>query len=321
MSLLMKTNQSTLRISRVNESQFSFEFSDDVPQRLDRFLVDCLPDYSRARIQSFIKSGHVSINQKTANKSGATLQKGMIICVEIPPSIPSQLEPENIPLNIIFENDDLIALDKPSGMVVHPAAGHHKGTLVHAALAHTSDFRGVGGIQRPGIVHRLDKDTSGVIILAKNDRTHQLLSKQFRNRVVKKTYLALVDGHPPTATGRIEAAIGRDPKNRKRMAVTPNHKGRTAISNFRTLQRFAEHTFLEVKPLTGRTHQIRVHMAFIKCPIVGDKVYGRRNPSLPLNRHFLHSYKLVIWIPGDDSPHTFEAKLPVDLQSTLDLIS
>ena len=159
----------------MNEPQVIFKYSSDEPQRLDKYLVACLPEFSRARIQKFIKAGHVLINQKPAHKAGQTLEKGMEVSVDIPPTVPSQLVPEDIPLDIIFENDDLIVIDKPAGMVVHPAAGHTTGTLVHAALAHASELEGVGGVQRPGIVHRLDKDTSGIILLAKNDQTHQYL--------------------------------------------------------------------------------------------------------------------------------------------------
>ena len=305
----------------MSEYPIIFEYPYDEPQRLDKFLVACLPDFSRARLQQFIKAGHVLINRKTAHKAGQIIIKGMSVSVIIPPSAPSQLVPEDIPLDIVFENDDLIVVDKPAGMVVHPAAGHTSGTLVHAALAHTSTLEGVGGVQRPGIVHRLDKDTSGIILLAKNDQAHQYLSEQFRDRVVEKEYLALVDGQPPTITGRVEAAIGRDTNQRKRMAVTSDHKGRAAISEYHTLQRFTEHTLLNVHPLTGRTHQIRVHLAFLQCPIVGDTIYGRRKPTLPIKRHFLHARRLTIKIPGEVTPHRFEAELPDDLKKLLDLLT
>ncbi|MFN2233651.1 MAG: RluA family pseudouridine synthase, partial [Anaerolineales bacterium] len=293
----------------------------DEPQRLDKFLVDYLEEFSRARIQQFIKSGLILIDQKPARKSGQTLEKGMEISVGIPPIAPSELVPENIPLDIIYENDDLMVINKPAGMVVHPSVGHKSGTLVHAALAHASELEGVGGVHRPGIVHRLDKDTSGIILLAKNDQTHQFLTDQFRNRQVKKVYVALVDGHPPTPDGKVDAAIGRDPNHRKRMTVTSENKGRVAVSEYHTIQHYAEHALLEVQPLTGRTHQIRVHLAFLQCPIVGDTIYGRRKPSLPINRHFLHAYKLTITIPGEDVPHLFTAELPGELTKIIDLIS
>jgi 23S rRNA pseudouridine1911/1915/1917 synthase len=301
----------------VNERLITFEYQENNPQRLDKFLVDCLPDFSRSRLQRLIKQEHVLVDGKPARKAGQMLEEGTVLTVSIPPSVPSELKPEDIPLNIIFENDDVIVVNKPAGMVVHPAAGHSSGTLVHAALAHAPGMEGVGGVQRPGIVHRLDKDTSGVILLAKNDHTHHYLQDQFRDRLVKKVYVALVDGHPPTAKGRVDAAIGRDTTQRKRMTVTPDHKGRKAISDYRTLESFPKHTLIEVKPLTGRTHQIRVHMAFLECPVAGDTVYGRRKPTLSLKRHFLHAQQITIKIPGEETPRTFEAALPQELQETL----
>jgi len=302
----------------VNERLVTFIFQERKPQRLDKFLVDNLPEFSRARLQHFIKDENVFIDGKTARKAGQALENGMTVTVKIPPTAPSDLQPENIPLDVIFENEDIIVVNKPAGMVVHPAAGHSTGTLVHAALAHAPEMEGIGGILRPGIVHRLDKNTSGIILLAKNDRTHQFLQAQFRDRTVKKVYLALVDGHPPTSTGRVEAAIGRDTTQRKRMRVTPDHKGRSAISEYQTLKRFKNHSLLEVHPLTGRTHQIRVHMAFLECPIVGDTVYGRRKPTLALKRHFLHAQRILIQLPDEADSRTFEAALPEELQIILE---
>jgi 23S rRNA pseudouridine1911/1915/1917 synthase len=202
-------------------------------------------------------------------------------------------------------------------MVVHPSAGHATGTLVHAALAYAPKVKGVGGVKRPGIVHRLDKDTSGLIVLAKNDRSHQWLQNQFKDRQVKKIYLALVDGKPPTPKGRIEAAIGRDSTHRKKMAVTPPHKGREAISIYKTVRNFDQHSLLEINPLTGRTHQIRVHLAFIGCPVAGDAVYGRRHSTIPLKRHFLHAFRLTFVIPGEAIARVFEAPLPLELTGIL----
>jgi 23S rRNA pseudouridine1911/1915/1917 synthase len=313
----MKKLYSASRKSRVSDRLVTFEYQKTKSQRLDKFLVNCLPEYSRSRLQNLIKDEHVLINGKPARKAGQPVESGMIVTVNIPPIASSKLQPEDISLDIIFENDDLMVVNKPAGMVVHPAAGHDSGTLVHAALAHAPKMEGIGGVQRPGIVHRLDKNTSGVIILAKNDRAHQFLQDQFRERTVNKTYLALVDGSPPTSTGRVEAAIGRDTTQRKRMTVTPDHKGRQAISNYRTLERFPHHSLLEVHPLTGRTHQIRVHMAFLKCPIVGDTIYGRRKTTIPINRHFLHAQRLGIVIPGENETRSFIANLPGELEDIL----
>ncbi|WKZ41942.1 MAG: RluA family pseudouridine synthase [Anaerolineales bacterium] len=295
-----------------------FTFEGGKAERLDKFLVTCLPEFSRARLQGLIADGFVSVNGVLAKKSGQMLEPGGEIEVRIPPPVPSGLTGEDIPLDIIFENDDLIVVNKPAGMVVHPAAGHASGTLVNAVLGYDPDLEGIGGEERPGLVHRLDKETSGLIILAKNERAHNWLQDQFRLRTVEKTYLALVDGKPPTPAGRVEAAIGRDQKQRKKMAVVSPGKGREAVSEYKTLEAFKEHTLLEFHPLTGRTHQIRLHCAFLGCPIVGDSIYGRRNPSVNIDRHFLHAYRLKILLPDEKEPRTFEAELPDELKNALE---
>ncbi|MGE5222615.1 MAG: RluA family pseudouridine synthase [Omnitrophica WOR_2 bacterium] len=301
----------------MNDGQVEFIFQSNEPMRLDKFLVSCLPEFSRSRIQALIKDGQVSVNGITARKTGQVVEPPAAVKVNVPPPQPAGLAPEDIPLDIIFENKDLMVINKPAGMVVHPAAGHSRGTLVHAALAHAPEMEGIGGEQRPGIVHRLDKDTSGLILLAKNDFTHRRLVEQFKDRQVKKIYLALVDGHPPTPTGRIEAPIGRSPANRQMMAVVPEHKGRQAITEYRSLETFSQHTYLEVHPLTGRTHQIRVHMAFLGCPVVGDRIYGKHKSSLPIHRQFLHAARLSLYLPGESNARTFEAPLPDELENIL----
>jgi 23S rRNA pseudouridine1911/1915/1917 synthase len=304
----------------VNDRVVELTFDQEKPQRLDKFLVEQLPEFSRSRLQSLIKDGRVTVDGVIASKSGQSLDHESQIVVEIPPPQPAELVAEAIDLDIIFENDDLLVVNKPAGMVVHPSAGHQSGTLVHAALAHAADIEGVGGIQRPGVVHRLDKDTSGLILMAKNDATHQWLQNQFSSRQVEKFYVALVDGAPPTSRGRVEAAVGRDPNNRKKMAVVPPGYGRAAVTEYLTVQKYPEHTLLEVHPLTGRTHQIRVHLAFLECPVVGDRVYGRRHASLPVDRQFLHAAKLRIRLPGETQFSEFEAPLPEDLTNTLDVL-
>jgi 23S rRNA pseudouridine1911/1915/1917 synthase len=203
-------------------------------------------------------------------------------------------------------------------MVVHPGAGHASGTIVNAALAHSPEMEGIGGEGRPGIVHRLDKDTSGILLLAKNDFTHRLLQEQFKQREIHKVYIALVDGRPPTLEGIIEGAIGRDPHHRKQMAVMHNDRGRDATSRYLTLKEFSNHTLLEIHPVTGRTHQIRLHLAFIGCPITGDRVYGYKKPSLDISRHFLHAEKITLQLPRTKLLRTFEAPLPGDLNLILD---
>lgn len=295
-------------------------------ERLDKYLVTCLPEFSRSRIAGLVEAGCVTVNGKTAKKAGHSIDDGDEIEVRVPATQSVGLVAEDIPLDIIFENDELIVVNKPAGMVVHPAAGHAGGTLVNAVLGHEPDMEGIGGEERPGLVHRLDKDTSGVIVLAKNERAHRWLQDQFRDRKVEKIYLALVDGKPPTPTGRVEAPIGRDPNHRKKMAILPGGNtnrpgagGREAVSEYRTLETFPKHTLLEFHPHTGRTHQIRLHCAFLGCPIVSDPIYGHRHSSLPeLKRHFLHASKLSITIPGQKQSQIFEAPLPDDLQRVLE---
>lgn len=296
----------------------AFVYEGPGEERLDKVLVQKLPEFSRARLQSLIKDGKVSLNGRVVTKTGFAVQPQQQIQILLPPPEPSSLQPEPIPLDIVFENGDLLIINKPAGMVVHPSPGHGQGTLVHGILAYHPDLEGVGGERRPGIVHRLDKDTSGLLLVAKNDRAHRWLQEQFRNRQVQKTYLALVDGHPPTPQGRIEAPIGRDPAHRQRMSVLPPGKGREAITEYRVRESFRQHALLEVHPLTGRTHQIRVHMAFLGCPLVGDTLYGHRRPSLSLQRHFLHAARLILRLPGEREPRTFEAPLPADLQALLE---
>ena len=301
----------------MNERILNFRFAEETPERLDKFLVGQLQEFSRSRIQGLIADGFVDVNGQAAKKAGQTLESGFRVTVRIPPPAPTDLIPEEIPLDILFENDDLVVVNKPAGMVVHPAAGHASGTLVNAMLGYDPDLEGIGGDERPGVVHRLDKETSGLILLARNERAHRWLQDQFRLRKVDKTYLALVDGKPPTPSGRVEAHIGRDPSHRKRMAVVPESRGREAISEYKTLESFREHTLLEFHPLTGRTHQIRLHCAFLGCPIVGDAVYGKKKLSVEIDRHFLHAYRLKIVLPGEEEANKFEAPLPEELERVL----
>lgn len=301
----------------MTEEVFTFRFQKTTKERLDHFLVEALPEYSRSRLQAIIKGGFVVINGKPIQKSGTILEPGSLVELRIPAPVPTELIGESIPLDIVFENDDLLVINKPAGMVVHPAAGHSTGTLVHAMLGYDPEIEGIGGEGRPGIVHRLDKQTSGLILLAKNDKALLWLQDQFRLRKVEKTYLALVDGKPPTPSGRVEAAIGRDPSHRKKMAIMPEGRGREAISEYKTLEVFPNHTLLEFHPLTGRTHQIRLHCAFLGCPIAGDEIYGKKKPSIDIGRHFLHAKKLIITLPGENHKRIFEIPLPVELEEVL----
>jgi 23S rRNA pseudouridine1911/1915/1917 synthase len=301
----------------VSDSVVKFVYQEKEEARLDKVLVTMVPDYSRSRLQGLIKDGFVQINQKLTTKVGQVLEAGDEVEIRLPPPVPSELVAEHTPLDIIYEDSHLMVINKPAGMVVHPAAGHATGTLVQSALGHAPEMEGIGGEQRPGVVHRLDKDTSGLILMAKDDHTHRWLQDQFRLRTVKKVYLALVDGHPPTPTGRVEASIGRDASHRKQMAVVNPDKGREAVSEYFTLETFENHTLLEVHPHTGRTHQIRLHLAFIGCPIVADPIYGNKHVSVACARQFLHAARLTITFPGESTPRVFEAPLPPDLQRVL----
>lgn len=296
----------------------TFHFGGSRPSRLDHFLVTRMPQMSRSRLQRLIKAGEVTVDREIVKKTGFKLENGARIHLVIPENVPSTLIPEEIPLDIIYEDENILVVNKPAGMVVHPSIGHDSGTLVHAALAHAPDLEGVGGEKRPGVVHRLDKHTSGIILLAKNDATHKHLQEQFSSREVDKSYTALVDGAPPTPVGRVEATIGRDPSHRQRMAIVPEHKGRQAISEYSTIEKYAKHTILEIHPITGRTHQIRVHMKFLKCPIAGDTVYGLQHSSVPLKRHFLHAKRLSIRLRNNRIATVFEAPLAPELLAILD---
>lgn len=304
----------------VTDRVVHFRFDKKTPERLDKFLVEKLQEFSRSRIQGLITDGFVDVDGRAAKKAGQALEYGYNVKVRIPPPVPTDLVPEQIALDILFENDDLIVVNKPAGMVVHPAVGHASGTLVNAVLGYDPEIEGIGGEERPGVVHRLDKETSGLILVAKNERAHRWLQDQFRLRKVVKTYLALVDGKPPTPSGRVETYIGRDPRHRKQMAVVSASRGREAISEYKTIESFKNHTLLEFHPLTGRTHQIRLHCAFIGCPIVGDKIYGRKKSAIEIKRHFLHSYHLKIVLPGEGEPRVFEANLPDDLVGALNAL-
>ncbi len=290
---------------------------ENAPARLDVFLAGQFPDFSRSRIQQLIRDGRVCVDGLAVEKSGQAINPGQEITMEVPPPVATTISGEKIDLNIIHEDENVLVVDKPAGMVVHPAYGHGSGTLVNAVLGREGNPPMINGEIRPGIVHRLDKETSGLILIAKNDRSLHYLQEQFKNRLVEKNYLALVDGHPPTPVGRVETPIGRDPRNRKKMAIVEPGLGREAVTEYQTLQDFKNHAYLGVQPRTGRTHQIRVHMRFLGCPVTGDTVYGQKKPSVSLKRHFLHAARLVIRLPGEEEPRIFLAALPPELQNIL----
>lgn len=291
--------------------------------RLDNFLTALIPDLSRSQVQRLIKDGHVSGPGTTLRPSMA-VHAGQAFTVDIPEPAAATPSAEELPLQILYEDADLVVLDKPAGMVVHPAAGHDSGTLVNALLHHVKDLSGIGGELRPGIVHRLDRGTSGVMVVAKHDRAHQELSRQFQDREVEKEYVALVWG-VVQAGRRIDAAIGRDPNDRQKMS-TRARRARQAVTRVTFARHLKGVSLLKVAIATGRTHQIRVHLSAIGHPIVGDPTYGgvhrRVLPNLRavmrLARPFLHAARLSFTHPGDGKRLTFESALPNDLQSVLD---
>ncbi len=285
--------------------------------RLDTWLTGEWPELSRSRWQGLIRDGWVSVNGQVADKPGMRLAGGERVVARVPPARPSELTPSDIPLQIVFEDADLLIADKPAGVVVHPSAGHELDTLVQAVLRHAPGLPGVGGERRPGVVHRLDKDTSGLVVFAKNDRAMAELQRQFKARQVHKTYLALVHGSPPTDEGLIDAAIGRDLRERKRMAVVAEEKGREARTRFHLLRRLGDYSLLAVEPETGRTHQIRVHLAYLGIPVAGDRVYGSRHQPGWLSRQMLHAWRLGIRRPSGTEMQVFEAPLPQDFREAL----
>lgn len=288
---------------------------DEGGQRLDLALAARLPDMSRAQVQRLIKSGDVTVNGQVS-KAAYQVVPGDRIQVILPEEPEAAVLPEWIPLDMIYEDDCLLAVNKPAGMVVHPAYGHTSGTLVNAVLARCPQVADVGGLERAGVVHRLDKDTSGLIIVAKDVSIHAALQRQFKRRQVAKTYLALVEGQVEPREGIIEAPVGRDKQQRKKMAVVRN--GREARTTYRAIECFPEHTLLEVQPHTGRTHQVRVHMKWLGYPLVGDVVYGRRRQRLLRDRHFLHAARLRFVHPATGEELALEAPLPSELEAVLD---
>ena len=344
-------------------------------ERLDKYILRQHPDFTRSRIEGLVKAGFVTVNGATAEKAGQKVAEGDEVVVEVPPPVPAVPQPEDIPLDVVFEDDDLIVVNKPAGLVVHPAPGHYTGTLVNALLHHCPGLAGIGGVARPGIVHRLDQDTSGLLVVAKTQVAMTRLAQAFASHVnVEKTYLAICHGRPPLDAGRIENLIGRHPVDRKRMAIVERN-GKRAVTNWQVIscghagrvtlpcsgrviqpcsgrvtlpcsgrviqscsgrviqpcscgrgERLArpqnQNLFL-IKCVieTGRTHQIRVHLASLGCPVVGDRVYGKpaldRQLSPVPARQLLHAWRLSLWHPTKGVKLSFEAPLPADFQDFL----
>jgi 23S rRNA pseudouridine1911/1915/1917 synthase len=280
-------------------------------ERLDHYLQGRMSGYSRARLQAWIKGGLVSVNGAPA-KPSTTLRGGEEIAVNPADLPPLKAEPEDAPIEILYEDASVIALNKPAGLVVHAGAGTHSGTLVNRLVHHFQSLSQVGGDQRPGIVHRLDRGTSGVLLVARTDVAHRALAEQFSGRTTEKTYLALVEGRVNADSGRITKPITRDPAHRTRMTARLEH-GRDALTDYRVLQRFEKFTYLEVRIGTGRTHQIRAHLASIKHPVAGDKLYGAQSAE----RIFLHAWRIRFDSPATSERISVEAPLPEDLQRWL----
>ncbi len=300
------------------EASFSFEVGPEAAgQRLDHFLAGQEPFLSRNQVQRLMDNGLVLVNARPARPS-YRLRAGDMIRMTVPPPVEMALTPEPIPLDIVYEDGDLLVVNKPAGLVVHPAAGHHQGTLVNALLDHCPDLTGIGGYLRPGIVHRLDKDTSGLMLVSKTDLAHQGLSAELKARQIKRQYLALAHGGVRSEKGLIDAPLGRDPRERKRIAVVAG--GRTARTHYHVRERFPGYTLLEVELETGRTHQIRVHLAYAGYPVAGDPVYGPRRNPLNLPGQALHAYRIAFTHPRSGERMTFEAPLPPAFSAALDLL-
>lgn len=288
-------------------------------KRLDAWLAEAQSDHSRARWQALIQEKHVTVNGE-ASKRNRKLHEGDCVAWEIPEPVASEVLPEDIPLDIIFENAQFIVINKPAGLVVHPAPGNETGTLVNALLHHCQDLAGIGGEKRPGIVHRLDKDTSGVMIVAKTEIALNELARQFKKRETEKEYIAIVRGVPTLARGRIKTTIGRHPIHRKKMAANVRN-GRHAVSSYEVTEAFTWASLLRIKIETGRTHQIRVHMAHLKHPVLGDTLYGKtNNTGVPAKRQMLHAAKLSITHPDTQQRMTFHAPLPDDMNAVLEAL-
>ncbi len=293
-------------------------------ERLDAFLRRQFPTLSRGAIQRLIEQGHITVNAKPTKATHAP-RAGEVVCIEIPQAKPAEAQAEDIPLEIIFEDKSLLVLNKPAGIVVHPAAGHEDHTLVNALLHQCKgELSGIGGVARPGIVHRLDKETSGCLVVAKNDETHVALSAQFAGRTVEKIYLAIVCGIVPRDEGNIRAAIARHPTHRKRMAVHDDDDGRPAHTGYRVIERLNQATLIEAHLHTGRTHQIRVHFQHLGFPVAGDNTYGQRQTKklAELTRYeaprvLLHAHKLAFTHPRTGKKVKFTAPIPADMEDAL----
>lgn len=312
----------------VKEGDFTI-YADErnIDNRLDVVISSYIEDCSRSRAAALIKIGIIKVHG-SQRKAGYKIKSGDVITGFIPPPTPVSFLPEPVPFRIMFEDSHLIVVDKPPGLVVHPAPGHEGATLVNGLLFHCPDLKGIGGELRPGIVHRLDKDTSGIILAAKSSLAHESLAKQFKERRVSKKYLALVWGHMPSACGSIDFSVGRHPKNRKKMAVN-SYSGRNALTVWKLKEMLQQASLLEIDLKTGRTHQIRVHCAAINHPVLGDEIYGKNRPhqirkkngsEKRIPRQMLHAWQIKFIHPVEKKEMAFEASMPLDMKETLDFL-
>ncbi len=290
---------------------------EDATERIDKYITLQNEDWSRSQVQAWIKEGRVTVNGEPI-KSNYKLQAEDEVTLRVPPPKEMAIQPEPMPLEIVYEDSDVVVVNKPRGLVVHPAPGHYSGTLVNGLLAHCKDLSGINGVLRPGIVHRIDKDTSGLLMVAKNDKAHMGLAEQLKEHTVNRTYVAIVHGVIPHEMGTIDAPIGRDPKNRQQMAVVFENSKLT-ITHFIVLERFKEYTLVELKLETGRTHQIRVHMKYIGYPLAGDPKYGPKN-TLEIDGQALHAKTLGFTHPRTQERLEFEADMPADLTDIVNFL-
>ena len=296
-------------------SEFRFEVPEESAGkvRLDVFLVGVLPQHSRARLQAIIKEGMVCVNGK-AGKASHPVSPGDVITGAVPEDKPAEALPEDLPLQVMYEDEHLAVLDKASGMVVHPAEGNQNGTLVNALLHRFGPLSSIGGVQRPGIVHRLDKETSGCIVVARDDETHRSLTEQFSGRTTEKIYLAVVQGKPQPPEGRVETHLGRNPHDRQKMAVVDAPAGKHAVTDYRLLYSIGSSSLVQCHLHTGRTHQIRVHMKHLGHPLLGDATYGRPSRQQEVPRVMLHARKLAFSHPVTGERMTFLAPVPAEFK-------
>ena len=305
-------NRETERIEITNE---------ETGMRIDAFLSSCYADLSRSYLQKLIKDGAVTVETESGKKTvkpGYALSEGECIVLDFPEKVPLSVAPENIPLDIVYEDSDVILVNKPKGMVVHPAAGHFSGTLVNALLYHCKDLSGINGVLRPGIVHRIDMDTTGIVIACKNDEAHRKIAEQFAEHSNTRLYRAIVRGNVKEDEGTVSAPIGRDKRDRKKMAVDPN--GKPAITHFKVLERFREYTYMEFRLETGRTHQIRVHMAHMMHPLLGDTVYSQGKSPFKTEGQVLHAAVLGFVHPTTGEYMEFERENPPYFEKILNAL-